>query len=387
MSMSDSAGSAAAGPITSASPGPVASGRIPCLDGLRALSVSLVLLGHGSGTIGPDHPTLAMIISAIGMSGVGVSVFFVISGYLITTLLKREKDKTGAISIAGFYVRRMLRIFPAFYSYLIVIFLLSATKVLLVSDSAIASAGLFLWNYSHLWIAEGPQSSWYVGHFWTLSLEEQFYLLWPLTFVLLGGYRSALIAFILIAVMPEVRLASYFVTPGSRGQLGMMLHTALDGIMFGCLLACCEGNPRFERIFAMLNRGAVAILAVAFLFLINPYISSHVRGYSVTYGMTFSYVAITMIIFWCVRNPSGAVGRILQTRGLVYLGTISYGVYLWQQLFLTPFPEYRILAFPWNIPLSVAVAMISYHLIELPIQRLRRKPALDPQLAVQGAPR
>ena len=153
-------------------------GRIPCLDGLRAVSISLVVAQHSwlsrSGGAGHDDPRWRFLNGALG-----VEIFFVISGYLITTLLVREAEARGRVSLRSFYVRRVLRIFPAYFAYLAVVVGLALGGLVPLSLGDLLSAVTFTWNYSP------AATSWTLAHAWSLSVEEQFYLLWPATLLFL----------------------------------------------------------------------------------------------------------------------------------------------------------------------------------------------------------
>jgi len=168
---------------------PLRGSRLSSLDGLRAVSIAGVLLAHASAsTDGASETGLLKVAERAG--SLGVLFFFVISGFLITTLLRREIEKTGRIDLRGFYLRRVLRIFPAFYTYLAVIAGLTASGVLNISAGELTAAGLHVWNYSGLWGARTVDGGWFLGHFWTLALEEQFYLVWPLSVAWIGLRRG-----------------------------------------------------------------------------------------------------------------------------------------------------------------------------------------------------
>lgn len=144
-------------PIVHAAPSP----RIRTLDGLRALSISLVILGHLAGN--PRIPP--RLADAMDFANFGVRVFFVISGFLITMLLLKEEAKTGTISLRNFYIRRVFRIFPAFYAYFAVIAVCSLAGYIVVNHSDLLAAAFYVMNFRF-------HPSWYLGHLWSLSVEE-----------------------------------------------------------------------------------------------------------------------------------------------------------------------------------------------------------------------
>ena len=157
---------AAPGATTTAPP----SAHIASLDGLRGLSILLVLWAHISRTHGFPWATDSHVVASLG--DLGVRVFFVISGYLITRLLLAERDKTGTVSLRGFYIRRVYRIFPAFYVFIGVIAALAWAGAITLEPGDLLHALTFSMNHHIV-------KSWWVGHLWSLSVEEQFYLTWP----------------------------------------------------------------------------------------------------------------------------------------------------------------------------------------------------------------
>ena len=154
--------------------------RIPSLDGLRAISIVLVMGLHTVQRYGVDRPDPPPSLwwSVLLNGGLGVTIFFVISGYLITRLLLHEQATRGTISMPGFYVKRAFRILPPLYVYVAVLVLLQAAGRLALTKWDVVSALFFFHNYAV------SSTSWAIEHFWSLSVEEQFYLIWPVILVL-----------------------------------------------------------------------------------------------------------------------------------------------------------------------------------------------------------
>ena len=150
--------------------------RIPSLDGLRTISIAMVFFGHLYGTAG--YPKNAVTEYLAQYAHVGVQVFFVISGFLITSLLKRERERTGRINFGNFYLRRTLRIFPAAFFYITVV-------------AIVAHPGYLAFAYTYMMCYAGQGRPWLLGHLWSLSVEEQFYLLWPLAVAFAFSKRQA----------------------------------------------------------------------------------------------------------------------------------------------------------------------------------------------------
>ncbi|MBV8318265.1 MAG: acyltransferase [Planctomycetaceae bacterium] len=161
---------------------------------------------------------------------VGVQCFFAISGFLITTLLLRETGRTGGVSLGGFYQRRALRIFPAYFAYLGVLFLMTRFGSLELARHDWLAALTYTVNY-----VDHP--AWEVNHVWSLSLEEQFYLIWPLAFMAFGprGGRVGLPVFLALAPVFRVAARVWFRDHAALGYSSTL--TGMDSIVAGCLLA------------------------------------------------------------------------------------------------------------------------------------------------------
>jgi peptidoglycan/LPS O-acetylase OafA/YrhL len=351
--------------------------RIPSLDGLRAISVIFVILAHLRPTLEAQFPGgHALIRILAGCAGLGVSVFFVISGYLITRLLIKERVRSGRVDLPAFYRRRALRILPVFYTYVAIVTALTVLGFLRLGPKDLLNAALFVTNYKHLWTPVDGPDYWIVGHFWTLSLEEQFYLFWPLLFAAISPLRARRTALALILIMPVMRLGAYFLTPGSRGQLNLMFHTGIDTIMAGCLVALWEedGLPRVAD--AVFNSGWATLGALGLLFFpIDPLFGRYAGGFGLTGGKLVMIVCIVVVIMHAIRQAGSPVGRVLNSRLLVHVGVLSYSLYIWQQMFLDPFEaNHRWFGqFPCVVAVIFIVAQLSHTFIEQPFIRLRRR--------------
>jgi peptidoglycan/LPS O-acetylase OafA/YrhL len=348
--------------------------RLPCLDGLRAISILFVLFNHVLSTI--DHTAPRWMLFLFARGDLGVFVFFILSGFLITYLLLGEYETTGAINLRNFYLRRVLRIFPAFYTYLFVLAVLSIFGFLPIALSHFLDAGFFLWNYKHIWDPTSGPGNFLMGHFWSLSLEEQFYLLWPLTLFLLKTRRAAWVALALIIITPCIRLFSYFQFPEWRGQLTMMLHTGSDALMFGCLLALIMKHHKMNKIWDYFSAPFWPILAALFVWLISPLFAAILPGhweggYSNTLGRTSIGLSIAFIIAWLLKYPECLAGRFLNSKPMVHIGILSYSLYVWQQLFLTPLNKTWTGEFPLNLGCAYVAALLCYNFIEKPFLKLK----------------
>jgi peptidoglycan/LPS O-acetylase OafA/YrhL len=317
--------------------------RISSLDGLRAISILLVLGGHLVGTA--NYPAFGL---AFGLwADLGVRIFFVISGYLITALLLREHDRTGRISLPAFYIRRTRRIFPAFYAYLAVIAL---TVGLPWSD--LWHAATYTTNY-HL----DPARSWYVGHLWSLSVEEQFYLLWPLVLVL-AGRRALPIAVGAIVLAPLARAAG-LLWFGDRvvHEAGPMV---MDALAAGCALALYRVELHQWALYRYLLRAPwVGWLLPLGLALVGP---PFPWGLAKVVMPSVANVGIVLLLDRVMTSPP----VLLNGRAIVWVGTLSYSMYLWQQPLLHRDGTSWVTAFPVNLMLVFGCAIVSHYLIERP---------------------
>lgn len=365
---------------------------IPELTGLRCLAVTMVILGHAAATVPESANGLRAAMDYLGHGGLGVQIFRVLSGFLITTILIGEWTRTGGIRLGRFLYRRAMRIWPAFYVFLAVVALLSMQGALDVAWQQLGFAASHLWNYSAaLGLTpindQWPDGAWYMGHLWSLALEEQFYWFWPpLLIVMLRGKAARLLP-ALILVIPLVRTASYFLAPQLRGQLQMMLHTGADSIFIGCYAAVHQARIR-EWFATSPHSRWLANAACAALLMLVPGLTIVLGGYwTATYGTTVSALVVTVIIMAVITLPDFWMSRFLRLRPVMFLGTISYSIYLWQQLFLyigSPLS----LGFPLNLLQVLAAALASYYLIELPTLRWRdrKRGATKAAPVASGAP-
>jgi peptidoglycan/LPS O-acetylase OafA/YrhL len=331
--------------------------NIPSLDGLRAISIAAVLLGHLAGTRGAPHALTAVIRNPyVDFAHLGVRVFFVISGFLITGLLRQEHRRTGTISLSRFYLRRTLRIFPAYYVLLSVLGVLTLAGVIVVPSSDFLHALTYTVNYA-------PNRVWWIGHLWSLAVEEQFYLLWPTAVVLVGITRSWRVALVVMCVAPLLRVAEAALWPAWQPMVGTTFETTADALAVGCLLALARDDLMKRSSYA---RAVSSRWIAPALLLLGLAISLRYRP-GLLFGDTIVNVAIALIIDRCVRRPEGLAGRVLNTRPLIFVGALSYSLYLWQQLFLNRASNAAANAFPVNILLAVGCALGSYYLVEQPV--------------------
>jgi peptidoglycan/LPS O-acetylase OafA/YrhL len=321
--------------------------RIASLDGLRAGSIALVVLGHLAAT---RYFPLRSPYLAAHYADAAVRAFFVISGFLITTLLLREQQESGTIRLKEFYVRRAYRILPAAYFFMIVV---SAVFHAALSPKDLAIAFTYLTSYS-------VHRPWILGHLWSLSVEEQFYFLWPL--VMRKGARTATqVAIVVMVIAPAVRLI--LAASGYAQGNGSYFPLVSDAIATGCLLALLQPVvKKHAAFFAWRGFPLIWILTL----LIPVFFRTHYTAYE-TVGSPVLHVGLAL----CMQNAITARYRVLNARLPVWIGALSYSLYLWQEPFLNRYSSRWYTAFPANLVLAFLAAGISYYCIERPALRWR----------------
>lgn len=319
--------------------------RNPSLDGLRAISILLVITNHSG--------------FGIPYGGVfGVQIFFVISGYLITRLLQEEHAKYGSIELRAFYIRRCFRIVPAAFAFIAVAALLQP-RVRAELPYALTYTMCYHLNGSYL-----------LGHLWSLSVEEQFYLLWPLALVVAYRWRAH-IALGAICSAALFRFAcSLEFLPVPPTAVHCFFPAVMDAIAAGCLLAVCE--PRLRR---WMPRAAISgplmIALPIFTYSLAytlwrgtfPWESASVSICTLTWG-----IVPLLLAAWLLLTVECHCG-LLNNRLILAVGALSYSLYLWQQPFATR--QHSSLLF--SAFALVLLAGSSYFLIEQPMTKLGRR--------------
>jgi peptidoglycan/LPS O-acetylase OafA/YrhL len=345
--------------------------RIPSLDGLRGVAILMVLIGHVAHSL-PSQ--FAPLLRFAGNGKLGVKIFFVLSGFLIYSLSIREVEKTGVFNWRQFYLRRVLRIFPCFYLYLAVVLYMVAVGMISLSWQMIVSAATFSLNYRPIWDhSVGTHDYDAIGHYWTLALEEQFYLTWPLLMVLFMKRKLLHLLVFVMILAPFIRVVSYFLMPAFRGEIGMMFHTGFDSIAAGVLLGELLKRELFRKYLERLASGRWVVLGVVFfLVFISPILSDNFRGgYDIIFGASLDLIALSILITAAVSFSGSSLFRLLNWRPLVYVGVLSYSLYVWNNLFLLGGGRWYNV-FPYNFAALAVMALLSHYLVEKPFLRLKR---------------
>ncbi len=351
---------------------------LPFVDGLRALSILLVLGFH---QLGPVSGWMGKQLSG----WVGVDLFFVISGFLITSIILKEQNATGTFNLKNFYTRRWLRIFPAYYFFLSCMLVFGLWRG--QPATAYAVAALYLTNLDAAFgwgLVPGGSG---VGHTWSLSIEEQFYL----TFAPCAFFLRRRLVFLAVAVIAGAyfwRLALL-----DHGALPLRLlggfDTKIDSIMYGVLAAHLCQLRVFERgAFKVLADARVqlavgAAMLVAFHFLGHPgegAKADQTLFWALKYPLALALMAL-LIVSLCA-DPGKPLGRWLSAGPLVWVGRLSYSLYLWHVLPMFPQTHIiidrlchgrRYLVEIMTYAICFAAAYFSYRFIESPFLKMKRK--------------
>jgi peptidoglycan/LPS O-acetylase OafA/YrhL len=312
------------------------------------------------------HPTI-FALTRVGPDG--VSLFFAISGFLICSRLLEEERLTGRISLKGFYIRRACRILPPAMAYLSVIGILSLLGIIVVSRMEWWSSFFFFRNYLP---ARMINLGWggYTVHYWSLAVEEHFYLLWPGLLVLVGKRRAPYLAIGLSAAVAIWRWWDYhhlWMAARLPGLLfGSRTDVRLDGLLMGCLGALLLDHSSI-RVWATKHlRNWTLAMCMALYSLIQIFARHHY------YSIWESMLLAAMVVI-TVTHPQSFAGKILEHPVLRFVGRLSYSLYLWQELFAVPegkVPLRWLQSAPLSLVALVIVASLSYKFVERPMIRL-----------------
>lgn len=345
--------------------------RLPSLDGLRAVSIAFVVAGHILGAaLSAAGNGNARYWEIIANGSLGVFIFFVISGYIITLLLLNEFESTRAIDLGRFYGRRAFRILPPLYFYILFLFATAGLTGISITLGQAVSSAAFVQNMSP-W-ADG----WVLEHTWSLSVEEQFYLLWPIGLLLTmrrSGRTAAIkLATALIIAAPLFRLTLFGLFHGTfiEKHVTSLLPARMDALMFGCVTALASGSEWFEFLYRQISRiwWYLPIQVV----LISGFLGVRYGNYyTLSVGQTLDGVCVAAFLVWCLRNSQSMVGRALNSWPVVHVGIISYDIYIWQTYFLHAANQTVFGRLPWSLFAILCISEFSYFVIEGASRKLR----------------
>lgn len=332
-------------------------GYIPALDGIRAIAVGLVILSH-------YLPILMM-----GGGGQGVDLFFVLSGYLITSLLLAERTASGRISLKSFYWRRILRIWPALALMLTVYCLMaslsSSVGVIHIHAAMWAAASLTNW-----YVVNGTGMISFIPHTWSLSVEEQFYLVWPaiVSIWLQRKGRGSLAAFVLVTLSCGILWRAYLAFSGATAErvyVGPDTHA--DSLLAGCFLAFGILPVRFKTFAVQWWFIPVIVLSALSIRLVWS-----------AQWFTWQFAVDALMGAWLIvvvlEHPGGLLGRALTQEPLLWLGQRSYGVYLWHLPILHSLRHAGfspLLCILLGLFATFAISALSFRYLERPLLKLK----------------
>lgn len=328
-------------------------GYIPSLDGLRAIAVTMVMFLHAHFYLGKN-------------GAIGVQIFFILSGFLITTILLDEFYKNGTINIGIFYFKRTLRLFPALFTMLIVVLIFAFfTDNIIIRNTLfkeITASALYITNLVYgkgWWKNHYPIA---LGHTWSLAVEEQFYLIWPCLFLIIMFYVG-------IKYLKVILIFLFFFSFCYNFLNYNLLYNILDeSLILGCLLALF----RFSGSFTM--RISPRLLFISLLILtffgISPFTFYSFSSNYLIFSRIFVDILSSIVLLGLVDNSSNNFTKKLLSSGLfVYLGKISYSLYLWHKPVFVYFSYLSLTFKPSTLfilkfVVTFCLAILSWELIE-----------------------
>ncbi len=333
------------------------------LDGMRAIAAFMVVFNHF------EVPMIS--------GGEGVLMFFTLSGFLITWTLLRENDETGAVSLRRFYLRRSLRIFPAFYWYAAVLLGVPLLRYGTLVRPEITAALLYFDNYYQA-LHGDPNTGF--SHTWSLAVEEQFYLLWPLTFLLLRkNYRrlSQVLTGAILAIW-VYREVLIFVFGVRERYIYRAFDTRADNLLIGCLLAVMLRAGYFPRLWNWISARPWFAFTIAGLLALSSVADTQWPSYRHNLDFMVNPLLTAVWIAQLIALRGVAPWSWMNWQWVRYLGRISYSIYLYQQLVMIAARDRlshlpAVVQLPALIAIIVAIASASYFFVERPFLKLKNR--------------
>lgn len=339
------------------------------LDGFRAIAITLVIISHLNFY---SENKVAKLFSG----GFGVTIFFAISGFLITSLLLGELAETGNISLPKFYARRALRIFPVAYLFIVILLIVNNCFSMHISSSEFYSASLFITNTSLLTAAStNIQHYWsYAGHFWSLSVEEQFYLFFPLVLKRNTKAYLWLIGIMIIMIPPcvylDVKQLYFFKNPAIHHLVEFT--RSLTSILIGSFAGLLYFN---KRLVIPTFRNST-LLTISLFFLAGAVAGNFIKIIPTSFSPTISSILVVCMILINLDESENLVFKVLNSKPLKFVALLSYSLYIWQQIFtnnvpwkgLFPYSESHLL----NFSALLLVSLTSYYAYERYFLKLKK---------------
>lgn len=332
----------------------------PSLDGLRGVAILMVVLSH----LKFSRVTLnsSFLYNYFFNGGLGVLIFFVLSGFLITSLCLKEKVVTGDISLKNFYTRRALRIFPVAYLYLAAILILNYRFKLQIHYLAFIGAAVYLMDISSFF--RKYYFSWYTGHYWSLAVEEQFYIVVP--FLLKKNFRLYILLILFIVfILPFIICLQYLVPVLNTGIFYAATHllNKFQAIAIGCFYAVLIFKYPIHIAISKPLKVITNLLAISVILLFQYDDFFSLRNVFTGSAICFltGYIIVTNL-----KQSTDPVFWFLNCRPMKQIGVLSYSIYIWQQLFTTfdgRLPSYLV-AYPYNLIWIISIGAVSYYFYE-----------------------
>lgn len=293
-----------------------------------------------------------------------------LSGFLITTLCLKEKELTSNISLSSFYVRRLLRIFPVAYLYIIVIITLNVVYNLGIPRFQFVGAALYVMNFSYF---RSHNFTYVLAHYWTLSIEEQFYLLFPFILKFSRKLFFYTIAFIVFG-LPLIYSIQEMCSTINQGLIYYFTHYFIkfQCIAVGCLFALLASNRFFDHEWIIKTKIIGNVLAIFLIFYLNfdDFYSLKTTYINLIISILVGYLIITNLLV-----SKDWLFRFLNTKIMSFIGILSYSIYIWQMVFTSFDPKlpHIFSKLPYNIPGLIIVPLLSYFFFEKYFLNLKRK--------------
>ena len=348
--------------------------HMPALDGVRAVAILIVMVYHLEWLIPDLHPY-------VKGGFLGVDVFFVLSGFLITSILLSEREKTGEISLKNFYVRRCLRLIPAFWLFLVGIYFFGSFLLPKFQAGLVYGRNDFLYalTYTMNWFsATNPGFDSNLNHSWSLAIEEQFYIIWSLIlfWAVSAKWKHNQILFLTIGL-----IAFLCVSRAIRAGMGTdwrilyySTDTRIDSLLMGCaasmlfvwkVFPCDVTKRRWFKLLLLASVIGSTVMLFSF---------SHENSGLYIAGLPVFTISIAVMLYWLASGENTAIHKLLSMTAMRWIGSISYSLYLWHYLVY----EYAKKEFIPSgsqifvaVGLAFAMAAVSYYLIEKPFLRLK----------------
>ena len=334
--------------------------KYPSLNGLRGISIIMVIVHHFILLYSINFINLAYI------GPLGVNIFFVISGFLITTLCIKEKALTGDLSLKTFYLRRIFRILPVAYLYILIVAILNYVFKLHIAALNFVAAILFIADLSFF---RRIKFDWDLAHYWSLSVEEQFYLIFPV--FIKKKFSLFVLLILIVAFCPPI----FFWLQVNIGSLNNGIFASFtrflskfQGIAIGCLFSVLlfKGYLNFGKLSLIITLVSIFMI---FYIKFDPFESLS----STFFNLLISIFTGLIIVNNIHPQQTNLIYKFLNLKLLNFIGILSYSLYIWQQLFLSNDPRFPLSKYPVNLIFVVLVPIVSYFVYERYFLRLKSR--------------